>query len=54
MLLWLWRRPTAVAPIQAPAREPPYAAGVALKTKKDSPKLKSESESTISLNEGLG
>jgi len=28
-LLWLWRRPVAVAPIQPLAWEPPYAAGAA-------------------------
>ena len=31
MLLWLWRRLAAVAPIRPVAWEPPYAAGVALK-----------------------
>ena len=37
-LLWLWCRPAAVAPIRPLAREPPYAAGEALKrqrTKKE-------------------
>ena len=35
VLLWLWRRPEATAPIRPLAWEPPYAAGVALeKTKK--------------------
>ena len=29
VLLWLWRRPVATAPIQLLAWEPPYAAGVA-------------------------
>ena len=29
MLLWLWRRPVATAPIRPLAWEPPYAAGVA-------------------------
>ena len=33
-LLWLWHRPAAVALIQPLAWEPPYAAGVALKSKK--------------------
>ena len=33
-LLWLWHRPTAVAPIQPLAWEFPYATGVALKKKK--------------------
>ena len=34
VLLWLWRRPTAMALIQPLAREPPYVAGAALKKKK--------------------
>ena len=29
VLLWLWRRPVATAPIQPLAWEPPYAAGAA-------------------------
>ena len=33
-LLWLWCRPAAVAPIHPLAWEPPYATGVALKSKK--------------------
>ena len=33
-LLWLWCRQTAVAPLQPPAWDPPYAAGAALKSKK--------------------
>ena len=33
-LLWLWRRPAATARIHAPAWEPPYATGVALKKDK--------------------
>ena len=32
--LWLWLRPAAVAQIQPPAWEPPYAMGMALKSKK--------------------
>ena len=36
VLLWLWHRPSAIAPIRPLAWEPPYAVGVALeKTKKD-------------------
>ena len=31
VLLWLWCRPAAVAPITPTAWEPPYAAGAALK-----------------------
>ena len=35
-LLWLWRRPAAIAPIGPLAWESPYAAGTAVqKTKKD-------------------
>ena len=33
-LLWLWRRPAEVAPIQPIAWEFPYAAGAALKRQK--------------------
>ena len=33
-LLWLWCRPVAEALIQPLAWEPPYAEGLALKTKK--------------------
>ena len=33
-LLWLWCRPAAVAPTGSLAWEPPYAADVALKSKK--------------------
>ena len=32
--LWLWRKATAVAPIQPPAWEPLYASGAAKKKKK--------------------
>ena len=31
VLLWLWHRPGAVAPIRPLAWEPPYAMGAALK-----------------------
>ena len=34
LLLWLWCRPTATAPIRPLACEPPYAATAALKSKK--------------------
>ena len=40
VLLWLWCRPAAVAPIRPLAWEPPYAAGVALKIKKFKKKFK--------------
>ena len=39
-LLWLWRRPAAVALIQPLAWELPYAAPAALKKKKQKPKTK--------------
>ena len=38
VLLWLWSRPAAVAPIPPLAREPPYAMGAALKSKKQTKK----------------
>ena len=34
VVLWLWCRPAAAAPIQSLAWEPPYGAAVALKKKK--------------------
>ena len=34
LLLWLWRRPVAPAPIRPLAWEPPYAAGVGLEKDK--------------------
>ena len=37
VLLWLWRRPAAVAPIRSLAWELPYAASLALKRKKKLP-----------------
>ena len=39
VLLWLWRRPAATAPIQPLAWEPPYATGVAQKSKQNKKKL---------------
>ena len=33
MLLWLWRRPVAIAPIQPLGWKLPYAVGMALKSK---------------------
>ena len=33
-LLWLWRRPAAIAPIRSLAWEPPYAEGAAPKMAK--------------------
>ena len=40
-LLWLWCRPAAAAPIRLVVWEPPYAAGVALKSKTKKQKLRS-------------
>ena len=34
VLLWLWRRLAAIAPIRSLAWEPPYAMGAALKGQK--------------------
>ena len=39
-LLWLWRRPAAIAPIQPLAWEPPYAEGAALERQKTKKKKK--------------
>ena len=39
MLLWLWCRQAAIAPIRPLAWQPPYAAGVALKKKKKKIKI---------------
>ena len=36
VLLWLWHRPAAAAPIQPLTWEPPYAAGAPLKNKQGS------------------
>ena len=44
VLLWLWCRPSATAPIRPPAWEPPYAAGEALKSKKKKKKKSPQSE----------
>jgi len=41
-LLWLWYRPAATAPIRLPARELPYAVGVALKKRKKKRKERGE------------
>ena len=50
-LLWLWCRPAAAALIQPLGWEPPYAAGVALKSKKR--KRKKKGERIISLINAL-
>ena len=41
VLLWLWCRPAAIAPIQPLALEPLYAASLALKRKKKKKKKES-------------
>ena len=41
-LLWLWRKPAAIAPTGPLAWEPPYAVGAALKRQKDTHKQKIE------------
>ena len=41
-LLWLWHRLVATAPIGSLVWEPPYVAGVALKSKKKKKKKKRE------------
>ena len=43
-LLWLWRRPAAVALIRPLTWAPPYVAGAALKSKKKKKKKKKERE----------
>ena len=42
LLLWLWRRPAATAPIRLLAWEPPYATDAALKRQKKKKKKKKE------------
>ena len=41
-LLWLWRRPAAVAPIRPLAWEPPSAAGTALEKAERPKKIKNK------------
>ena len=54
MLLWLWCRPAAAAPIQPLAWEPPCAAGVPLKKKKKERKKKEKkSEALLSVDDSL-
>ena len=50
-LLWLWRKPAAVAPVRSLVWEPPYAADVALKRQKDKKKKKLGPPSWCSRNE---
>ena len=46
MLLWLWCRLAAAAPILPLAWEPPYAVGRALKKTKDKNKIKQQQQKT--------
>ena len=46
-LLWLWYRLAAVPPIRSLAWELPYAEGVAIKSKKQTNKLKPFTESSL-------
>ena len=50
-LLWLWHRPVATAPIWPLAWKPPYATGLALKSKKNkkTTKKKREKERKVKL-----
>ena len=55
VLLWLWCRPVAVAPIGPLAWKPPYVASVALKRTKDQKKEKeTEPEPTADFNPFVG
>ena len=47
VLLWLWHRLAAVAPIRPLAWEPPYAKGVALKRKKKKEKKKTKTKKLL-------
>ena len=50
-LLWLWRRPAAIAPVRPLAWEPPYAAAAALKKKgKNTKKKKKKKKKKIHLH----
>ena len=40
VLLWLWHRPAATAPVQPLAWEPPYAVGMALENTKNKIKVR--------------
>ena len=49
VLLWLWRRPAATAPIGTLAWEPPYATGAALKRQKKKKKKKKKDKKLINV-----
>ena len=46
-LLWLWRGPAGIAPIQPLAWEPPYATGAALEKAKRQNKTKQKTSVTL-------
>ena len=48
-LLWLWRRPAAIAPIRPLAWEPPYAVGAALEKAKRQKNKKKNKKNMLSL-----
>ena len=54
MLLWLWQRPVATAPIGLLAWEPPYAKGAALKRQKDQKEKKKSSVARVPVRESVG
>ena len=49
VLLWLWCRPAATAPIRPLAWEPPYAMGAALKRQKDQKEKKINSMENLQM-----
>ena len=53
VFLWLWRRPEAAALIQPLAWKPPYAAGTALKRKKNKKSPSFVEDSIIVLAQGV-
>ena len=52
MLLWLWCRPAATAPIRPLAWEPPYAVGAAQEMAKRQKKKKKEEKKRIYIEKG--
>ena len=53
VLLWLWCRPAAVAPIRPLACEPPYALGVALKRQKEKKRKKKRSVESLLVGKSI-
>ena len=47
VLLWLWRRPAAAVPMPPLVWEPPYAAGVVLKSKNKKKKKKKKKKDSV-------